>query len=66
MSAFYFTYQLYKKDHWEDSIAKECYKKLEELISKCQSAELQMAKHAFAAFVINRGGNLIFCHKQGK
>jgi len=57
MSAFYFTFQLYKKDHWEDIIAKECYKKLEELISKCQSAELQMAKHAFAAFVINRGGN---------
>ncbi|XP_052228574.1 double-stranded RNA-specific editase 1-like [Dreissena polymorpha] len=46
---------LVRKDHWEDLIAKECYRKLEDLISQCRSADLHQARHSFAAFIINRG-----------
>ncbi|XP_052799737.1 adenosine deaminase domain-containing protein 1-like [Mya arenaria] len=47
--------QLIRRDHWEDMIAKECYKKLESLIAMCKSQDIHKARHSFAAFIVNRG-----------
>jgi hypothetical protein len=48
-----------KKDTLEDEMAKACYKKLEELISKCRDCpEIITAKHSFAAFIVKRGGKM--------
>lgn len=49
--------QLYsRKDTVEDEMAKECYKKLEELLSHCHMCpEIIEAKHSFAAFIVKRG-----------